>query len=122
MVKKKNINLRELNNIWSIKLMLNDKERLETEVKILKRSLKLTQNAHEETKERKINLEKENLLLKDKLKINIIPEVLKIAVSIWIWYITNIITEEYSHLKLALLIVLTLIYISTVIYQYFRNN
>lgn len=109
--KKLKLTSKELVSPWVSKLLINENE-------ALKDSLKITQNAHEELRQKYSDADKKCAILNEKMNIHILLEILKVLLSIAIWYLTNIITNAFAAWKLIILLFCILWIIVLLVVQY----
>ncbi|MFA7718126.1 MAG: hypothetical protein WC875_05405 [Candidatus Absconditabacterales bacterium] len=126
MAKKKRyskLTAKDLRNPIVGKILLQKTEEQEDKYSKLEKSLKLTQDAFESLREKNHSLEKENILIKDKLKLNFFPEAIKFISSVGIGYVTNVIANgNGSNNRGRGLVGGIVLYLVMLCFQYFRNK
>ncbi len=114
----------ELSNSWVSKLLISNNEDLKNEIDNYKKDIKRLQNAFEKLREKFTKVEKELEIYKNKNKYNIILEIMKIILSIFlIWLFTNILSSNIQNIYLWIVsIFLVILYILIILYEYLKNK
>lgn len=120
--KKTIIDIEEIINTWSVKLLVESREYFQNKLEKLEWSLKITQDAYEKIKEENTSLHKENAVLKERQKSNLIFDIIKLITSVFIWYFGNAIYNDYSNTNLTLLIGCIIVVIIIMLIQHLINK